>query len=134
MVSDKIFPFQLGVVTKLEKIDLCGCQRLSDASLTNLCVNNPGLTYLNLTWCLSITDLGITEGICALPNGLNLLGLFGNTTITQVSLDALASHSGHVASLETLDLNGCNAIPSENREETHLQGLFPNCKEFVYHS
>ena len=67
---------------KLEKIDLCGCQRLSDASLTQLCLNNSAsLVSLNMTWCLSITDQGILSGVAHLDN-LELLSMFGNTLIT----------------------------------------------------
>ena len=67
---------------KLEKIDLCGCQRLSDASLAQLCLNNSAsLVSLNLTWCLSITDQGILSGVAHLDN-LELLSMFGNTLIT----------------------------------------------------
>ena len=81
-----------------------------------------------------MTDQGIVEGVAGKLKGLNLLSMFGNTTITQASLDALASHDGHKNSLETLDLNGCSAIESENRSEESLARLFPNCKNFVYHS
>ena len=92
-----------------------------------LCRRNKALVYLNLTWCLALTDIGIVDGVCTLPNGLNLLSMFGNTTITQVSLDALSAHRGHSQMLKTLDLNGCSGIAVQNREETHLKRLFPNC-------
>ena len=82
------------MVRKLEAIDLCGCQRLSDSSLTQLCLNNQtSLVSLNLTWCLSITDQGILGGVAHLDN-LELLSMFGNTLITQASLDSLISAHG----------------------------------------
>ena len=86
-------------------------QRLSDDSLIGICKLNPNLTYLNLTWCLSLTDRGIVEGICKhLEKGLNLLSLYGNTTVTDRTLDALIESNIHRLTLETLDLNGCSAI------------------------
>lgn len=102
--------------------------------MIQLCLNNPDLGYLNLTWCTSISDRAVIEGVAQLPNGLTLLSLFGNTNVTQATLDALSSHAGHAAGLETLDLNGCSGIPSEHRTEAHLGTLFPNCSVFVYHS
>ena len=66
-------------------------QRLSDISLIGLCRHNPNLTYLNLSWCLTLTDKGIVEGICAyLTKGLNLLSLFGNTNVTDQTVNKLA--------------------------------------------
>ena len=81
-------------------------QRLTDDSLIGICKLNPGLTYLNLTWCLALTDKGIQEGICKhLSKGLNLLSLYGNTTVTDKALDALIDAETHRVTLETLDLN-----------------------------
>ena len=76
----------------MEVLELCGMQRLSDESLIGICRLNPGLTYLNLTWCLALTDRGIVEGVCKhLERGLNLLSLYGNTTVTDKALDALVN-------------------------------------------
>ena len=46
--------------------------------------------------------------------------MFGNTNITESSLEALAGHTEHKAKLETLDLNGCSGIPSERISESAL--------------
>lgn len=125
-----------GVVRKLEKIDLCGCQRLSDQSLIQLCLNNQNsLVSLNLTWCLEITDRGIQEGVAVLDS-LDLLSMFGNTIITQATLDSLVGSHGRGTSskVKTLDLNGCSGISAENRSQEALSELFPHCEVFVYHS
>ena len=82
----------LGKVRKLEIVDLCGMQRLSDESLIGLCKLNPQLLSLNLTWCLALTDKAFTDGLSKLVKGMTLLSVFGNTNLTQVSLDALSSH------------------------------------------
>ena len=96
-------------------------QRLSDESLIGICRNNPNLVYLNLTWCLTLTDAGIVDGICKeLVKGLNLLSLFGNTNVTESTLNALLETEIHRNGLKTLDLNGCKLINSELREEEAL--------------
>ena len=138
-LSDQAFSYladsELSIVNKLEILDLCGMQRLSDESLIGICRNNPNLTYLNLSWCLALTDKGIVEGICtSLVKGLNLLSLFGNSNVTEITLTTLVETEIHRHNLETLDLNGCKLISSELREEEILSKQFPNCKEFVYHS
>ena len=104
--------------------------------MTQLCLNNSAsLVSLNLTWCLSITDQGILSGVAHLDN-LELLSMFGNTLITQASLDSLVSAHGKdtQSKVETLDLNGCSGIPADNRTEDSLGQLFPHCKVFIYHS
>ena len=46
------------------------------------------LKYLNITWCLALTDRGIVEGVSKLE-GLDLLSVFGLVAITDVSMEAL---------------------------------------------
>lgn len=67
-----------GVVSKLNILDLCGCSKLEDQSLIDICTNNHDLRYLNLTWCLALTDRGVSDSIQHISPGLQLLSLFGN--------------------------------------------------------
>lgn len=121
------------VITKLTTLDLCGCQLISDNNVINICIKNPHLRYLNLTWCLRLTDRAISEGICGqteqgpnLKDGLTLLSLFGNTLITNLTVDSLANSSSKLT-LKTLDLNGCKRIDDAARAESTLKEMFPKC-------
>ena len=71
----------LAQLSRLRVLELCGCQLLSDESLVQVCRNNSDLHYLNLTWCLNVTDTAMLEGVATLRN-LSLLSLFGNTIVT----------------------------------------------------
>jgi len=88
---------------------------------------------MNLTWCLALTNRGLIEGICQSEIKLTFLGLFGNTTITVESVEALAK-SPCALTLETFDINGCKQIELEKRQEEYLREYFIHCKEFIYHS
>ena len=47
--SRKPFIFTFGVAYhKLKFLDLCGCKKLTDDNVVQLCKNFPDLTYLNL--------------------------------------------------------------------------------------
>ena len=93
------------------------------------------LTYLNLTWCLGLTDIGIVEGVSLLES-LDLLSVFGLVAITDVSLDALIESKSRYT-LTTLDINGCKFIShcGENGvDHDSICKIFPNVTTTVFHS
>eukprot|EP00347_Sterkiella_histriomuscorum_P014091 403362200 len=116
---------------KLTFLDFCGCKYLSDDSVIALCKNYPDLTYLNLTWCVSLTDKGIVDGITAYLSKLNLLSLYGLVTLTDKAIDAILN-TNMKYTLEIFDINGCREITKS--DEATLKSLFPNVKVLVYHS
>lgn len=110
---------------------MCGCKNITDDSVISLCQAFPNLTYLSLTWCVSLNDKAITEGVAKYLNKLNLLSLYGLVRITDLSFNALLSTPNRY-SLETLDINGCREI-TQGDDKT-VRELFPNVKVTVFHS
>ncbi|KAL9240184.1 hypothetical protein vseg_014432 [Gypsophila vaccaria] len=113
---------------QLKFLDLCGAQNLTDQGLSCIAKCN-NLISLNLTWCVRITDVGVT----ALAEGckfLEYLSLFGIIGVTDKSLEALSGSCR--STLKTLDVNGCINIKRRTREE--LLQLFPLLECFKVHS
>jgi hypothetical protein len=61
------------------------------------------------SWCISLTDRSILDGIAKHLSHLNLLSLFGIVTITDLTINALIS-SPLKYTLETFDINGCREV------------------------
>jgi len=74
-----------------------------------LCDSFRNLTYLNLTWCVSLNDKAIIEGVAKYLTKLNLLSVYGLVRITDKAVDAL-EQSANRDTLETLDINGCREV------------------------
>lgn len=53
-----------------------------DDSIIKMTQNFVNLKYLNLTWCLNLTDRSIVEGVSKYLNKLNLLSVYGLVRIT----------------------------------------------------
>ncbi|RLM80991.1 hypothetical protein C2845_PM12G09660 [Panicum miliaceum] len=103
--TDKVYK-EIGLLSNLTFLDLCGAQNLSDDGLVwiSRCA---GLTYLNLTWCVRVTDAGVVA-IAQGCRSIELLSLFGIVGVTDACLDVLSKSCSH--SLTTLDVNGCIGI------------------------
>lgn len=107
---------------KLRKIDLCG-SKIGDEQLLKLgkCTQ---LECVNLTWCINITDTGVS-GLASTK--IHYLSLFGLTNLTDKCLDALSE-----LKLRALDVNGCTNIQKRTKEE--LLEKFPLITTFVIHT
>ena len=93
------------------------------------------LKYLNITWCLALTDKGIVDGVSKLEN-LDLLSVFGLVAITDKSMDALLNSKIRYT-LTTLDINGCKFISycgEHGVDHEAICKLFPNVTTTVFHS
>ena len=88
---------------------MCGCKNITDDSIVLLCDSFRNLTYLNLTWCVSLNDKAIIEGVAKYLTKLNLLSVYGLVRITDKAVDAL-EQSANRDTLETLDINGCREV------------------------
>ena len=90
------------------------------------------MVSLNLTWCVRITDKSIVEGIGQLQSKLQLLGLFGNTNITDKAYNCVKNN--HNDSLRTIDFYGCVNISENLRTNENLMIDFPKSTKLIYHS
>ena len=93
------------------------------------------LKYLNITWCLALTDRGIVEGVSKLET-LDLRSVFGLVAITDVSMEALLQSKSRYT-LTTLDINGCKYISycgEHGVDHEAICKLFPNVTNTVFHS
>ncbi|CAN6243957.1 unnamed protein product [Urochloa humidicola] len=118
----------IGLLSNLTFLDLCGAQNLTDDGLA--CISRcRGLTYLNLTWCVCVTDAGVIA-IAQGCRSLELLSLFGIVGVTDACLEALSKSCSN--SLTTLDVNGCVSIKRRSRDD--LLELFPLLSCFKVHS
>ncbi|XP_057546128.1 F-box protein At3g58530 [Amaranthus tricolor] len=118
----------MSLLPHLRFLDLCGAQNLSDQGL--MCIAKCScLVYLNLTWCVRVTDVGV-KAIAEGCTFLELLSLFGIVGVTDESLEALAKTCS--GTLKTLDVNGCINIQRRTREK--LLQLFPLLECFKVHS
>ncbi|XP_047166755.1 F-box protein At3g58530 isoform X1 [Vigna umbellata] len=118
----------LGLLSRLKFLDLCGAQNLSDEGLS--CISKcKNLESLNLTWCTRVTD----EGVISIAKGctyLQFLSLFGIVGVTDKSLEELSKSCSN--KITTLDVYGCIGIKNRSRE--YLLQLFPYLKCFKVHS
>lgn len=119
--------------TELSRFDVCGCQHMSDAALLALAGTGAvqSLQTLNLTWCTNVSDVGAAPFL-ARCNKLQWLSLHGNTLVTRAVLDSLQAAAA--ASLHTLDVRGCTAIPAEKRAPLGLLAILPCLRVFKVHS
>jgi len=125
--TDKVYK-EIGLLSNLTFLDLCGAQNLSENGL--VCISRcGGLAYLNLTWCVRVTDAGVVA-IAQGCQSLELLSLFGIVGVTDACLEALSKSCSH--SLTTLDVNGCIGIKRRSRDD--LLKLFPKLRCFKVHS
>ena len=90
-----------------------------------------GLKYFNLTWCISLTDAAIVDGVSKHLKVLELLSVYGLVNITDSSFEALLA-SPIRDTLETLDINGCKEITQ--RDDKSIRQLFPRVTVTVFHS
>ena len=86
------------------------------------------LQYLNLTWCIKITDTGLQK-VAECCRSLRWLSLHGLRGITGGGLECLSS-SGP-ARLHTLDVQGCG-LDADSR--ARLPQLFPRVQTWKVHS
>jgi hypothetical protein len=125
-------PLLAAAAGALRRLDLCGAAQLTDGALLALAAAAPlPLETLNLTWCPLLTDAGVAPLLAACPR-LRWLSLHGNTAVGTACLDALAGAAA--ASLHTLDVRGCTAMPAQLREPAALRLRMPRLHVFKVHS
>ena len=85
------------------------------------------LRWLNLTWCVRLTDQGI-RALAQHCSSLRWLSLHGIINVSMEGLDALSrSCSG---SLHTLDVQGCS---SGRLDAAELEQRFPRVRTWRVH-
>ena len=102
----------------------------ADEGVAAMAMGCNNLRYLNLTWCIRVTDLGVMSLAkhCCKLRWLSLHGILGITDKAITSVAASCS-----ATLNTFDVNGCrNAALSRN--SFALQQLLPHVMCWHVHS
>ncbi|KAI5081805.1 hypothetical protein GOP47_0001548 [Adiantum capillus-veneris] len=91
----------------IKSLDLCGCKKAgTDQALLALAKNCMTLEELNLGWCETVTDIGVT-GLVSWCSDLRRIDLCGCLEITDRSVIALADKCHH---LSVLNLYNCFLI------------------------
>ena len=87
----------------------------------------PRLRWLNLTWCVKLTDRGL-QRLAQHCGGLRWLSLHGVGGVSMEGLAALSTACSH--SLHTLDVQGCS---SGSLSRAEVAQLFPRVRTWVVH-
>ncbi|KAL0278974.1 UNVERIFIED_CONTAM: hypothetical protein PYX00_000632 [Menopon gallinae] len=102
----------------LEYLGLQDCQRLSDEALRHVAIGLTGLKSINLSFCVSITDVGLKY--LAKMSSLRELNLRACDNITDIGMAFLAERGSRITSL---DVSFCDKIG--DHALLHVsQGLF----------
>lgn len=97
--SDTALAYLTSFCKNLKSLNLCGCVRATtDRALQAIGYNCCELERLNLGWCESVGDLGVTSLTHGCPE-LRALDLCGCVLITDESVIALANRCPHLRSL-----------------------------------
>lgn len=91
---------------RLQTLDLLLCQGLTDAALFSITAMAPNIRQINVGGCSLLTDRGVCSLVAQCPK-LEILILRGLTSISNLSLDAIAQNSLH---LKVLDLSQTDRI------------------------
>lgn len=97
------------ITANLEFLDLCGCKHVKDETIIKLCSKAPKMKFLNITWCISLTDKAMIEGVAKYCTDLELLSIFGLVNMTDAAITPMLS-TPLKYSLQTFDVNGCKDI------------------------
>ena len=115
--------------TKLEFLDLCGNQNISDEHFKKASEKLNNIKSLNLSWCTGITDKSIEYMFSENKNkNLELISLHGILGITDKSIDILKKNEGILKSLNTIDLVACSNV--KNRDNNYIKKIFKNVECF----
>lgn len=114
-------------------LDCTGSRGLTGASVAKVAETAAStLTHLNLSWCVSVDDVGGVALARHCPN-LQFLSFHGSTLISDASVDALA-HSEAASSLVAFDVNGCAKVTDYLRRDGVLKPKFPNVAKWTLHT
>jgi F-box/leucine-rich repeat protein 2/20 len=118
----------------LRKLDLCGHSNLDTIhSVKILKACGEQIQYLNLTWCVNVTDELITFIVRnkSLRN-IKYLSLFGIKNLT--SIETLITYLGGIESLTHLDIRGIPAAHEFTQNDcTQLRSRIPQLVEWKLH-
>jgi len=123
LVDDQRLPFFLDAHPTKE-LDLCGCDRITDASITHhISKRYTNLQGINLSFCINISHEGI-KALVQQCTGLLTISL-SNTNINDQALLNIASA---LPNLKSLSLAGCQHI-----SDVGLQKLLSKSSDHLLH-
>ena len=116
---------------KLEFLDLCGNQCVTDELFIKANGKLKNVKSLNFSWCSKLTDETIKSIFLNNPDSkLELISLHGLLGITDKSVDILSNVKGITENLKTIDLNACSNV--KDKSEEYLKSKFPKLEKFKY--
>ncbi|XP_049810168.1 F-box/LRR-repeat protein 20-like [Schistocerca nitens] len=101
---------------ELRYLDLSQCQQITHVGLSYLAVHNPSIETLILSHCYNIADSGVLSFIKCLCR-LKHLELKGCTQLTDITLEGIGKHCDI---LKYLDVSLCSTMTTEAAEATEL--------------
>jgi len=122
LIDDQRLPYFLDAHSSRD-IDLCGCDKITDASIIHITKKNPNLQIINLSFCVNITHEGI-KALVQQCSSLNTISL-SHTNINDQALLHIASSLPN--QLKSLSLAGCQHI-----SDASLQKLLSKCADLQY--
>jgi hypothetical protein len=110
--------------SKLERLNLGGCYRITDSGIAKLVSKLNKLSHLTLCQLPHISDASIWEVVTHLP-ALEELDLHGCPSLTQDSISSLIASQSRLTKLQVLDIGGCSDIPEDavNLLRSHYKNL-----------
>ncbi|KAL3141416.1 hypothetical protein ABBQ32_004985 [Trebouxia sp. C0010 RCD-2024] len=130
-VNDAVLQACGQLLPELRVLDICGAHMATDEGAKALARCHK-LEVINFTWCVQLTDEGVTPVAAGCPN-LKSLSLHGLRGITNCTVEALAKHCRD--SLHTLDVHGCIGIKAgDSSVWAYLQRQLPLVQQFVIHT
>ena len=119
----------------LKRLDLCGHPNLTSADLVKILINCEELIYLNLSWCINISDevLWCVLSHLRLQN-VEYLSLHGIKSLSREVMLELIAYLKAIPSLHSLDVRGIPSISdftSDNCKK--LRETIPDLVEWKLH-
>ena len=114
---------------KLEFLDMCGNQNVTDELFKKASEVLNNIKHLNVSWCTSLTDNTIDYLFSGDKNkNLELISVHGILGITDKSIEILKNNKGILKSLNSIDLVACSNI--KNRDNKYIKNIFHNVECF----
>ena len=121
---------------QLKRLDLCGHENLTSSDL--ICIlgtSGDKVEYLNLSWCVSLTDLAVADFVENTRLGcIEYLSLFGIKNFTRRPMQVLVGYLQTRKRLKQLDVRGIPSISDLTENDClELRRSLPGLEKWKLH-